>query len=443
MTDDAELLCRYADNRSEAAFAELVARHVDLVYSAALRQGRGDHHRAQEVTQMVFTDLARKAAALVRHPVLPAWLHRSSHLATLDLLRRDGRRHRYERAAGAEAAITAPEGEAVVWEVVGPVLDEAINKLDERDRQAILLRYFGDRPFGEVGQRLKLSENAARMRVERALEKLRGLLARRGINSSSAALAAALSGNAIVAAPAGVAGASASAAMSVAGGAGVAWIAFMSTSKLPLALSAAVLLGGAAIVTVQDQAANKSARELANISHQNQSIPGLSEQNESLTSAAAQARKLTDDDASISVLQRQVNDLAARADAATAAAQRKANRATKLDESQPVFDISKLDQRPISVKLGRPEYPAEMARAGASGEALVDFVIGSDGLVYNAYAAASSDRAFEAAAVQAVSQWVFKPGLVGGQNVYTHMQVPIVFTLNPGEEAQPSSASWF
>jgi DNA-directed RNA polymerase specialized sigma24 family protein len=100
MTDDTELLCQYADNRSEAAFAELVSRHVDLVYSASLRQCRGDHHRAQEVTQMVFSDLARKASALARHPVLPAWLHRSSHLAALDLLRREGRRHRYERAAG-------------------------------------------------------------------------------------------------------------------------------------------------------------------------------------------------------------------------------------------------------------------------------------------------------------------------------------------------------
>ena len=83
MTDDAELLRRYAEDRSEASFAELVRRHVDLVYSAALRQCRGDHHRAQEVTQMVFADLARKASSISRHPVLPAWLHRSSRLAAL------------------------------------------------------------------------------------------------------------------------------------------------------------------------------------------------------------------------------------------------------------------------------------------------------------------------------------------------------------------------
>src|SRR5271163_4092396 len=138
MTDDAELLRRYADDRSEAAISELVNRHVDLVYSSALRQCRGDHHRAQEVTQMVFGDLARKASALVRHPVIPAWLHRSSRLAALDLFRKEGRRQKYERAAGAEAAATGEAGEAVAWEEVGPVLDEAIDGLDERDRQAIL-----------------------------------------------------------------------------------------------------------------------------------------------------------------------------------------------------------------------------------------------------------------------------------------------------------------
>src|ERR1700678_920483 len=155
MTDDAELLRRYADDRSEAAFAELVRRHVDLVYSSALRQCRGDHHRAQEVTQMVFADLARKAASLVRHPVLPAWLHRSCHLAALELFRREGRRQRYERAAGDEAAAGAHAGDPVVWAEVGPVLDEAIDALDERDRQGILLRFFGNRPYAEVGQRLR------------------------------------------------------------------------------------------------------------------------------------------------------------------------------------------------------------------------------------------------------------------------------------------------
>jgi len=108
--DDAELLQRFAAERSEAAFAEIVQRHVDLVYSAALRQMRGDHHRAQEVTQMVFVSLARKAAALVRHPALPAWLYRSTCLSALDLQRKEARRAIHEREAALEAVLTGATG---------------------------------------------------------------------------------------------------------------------------------------------------------------------------------------------------------------------------------------------------------------------------------------------------------------------------------------------
>jgi len=95
-----------------------------------------------------------------------------------------------------------------------------------------------------------------------------------------------------------------------------------------------------------------------------------------------------------------------------------------------VFDISKLDQAPVAKFQARPQYPFEMRRAGIAGEVLVDFIVDSNGDVRNAYAARSSQREFEAAAVQAVSKWKFRPGKKGGRNVNTHMQVPIVFTLN-------------
>ena len=95
-----------------------------------------------------------------------------------------------------------------------------------------------------------------------------------------------------------------------------------------------------------------------------------------------------------------------------------------------VFDISKLDQAPVAKFQARPQYPFEMRRAGIAGEVLVDFIVDSNGDVRNAYAARSSQREFESAAVQAVSKWKFRPGKKGGRNVNTHMQVPIVFTLN-------------
>jgi len=444
MTDDSELLRRYAHERSEAAFAELVARHVDLVYSAALRQTRGDHHRAQEVTQMVFTDLARKASALIRHPVLPAWLHRSTHLAALDLHRREGRRSRYERAAGAETAVSENPVDSHAWEGVGPVLDEALNELDERDRQAILLRYFGNRPFGEVGRSLRLSENAARMRVERALGKLQGRLAKRGITSSSAALAAALTGQAVVAAPSGVAVASTSAAIAAAGGATASWVALMSTSKLPLALTALLVAGGGAIVATQERSSRRSAAEMAELSREDAAFPGLLAQDQGLAAAAAaQARSFRDEEATVGILSGQVRDLEAKSDASRrpAVAHVPNRRALNLDAGTSLWNPSVLDQMPKMLKQNRPEYPPEMRNAGASGQVVVDFIVGTDGLVYNAFALSSSDQAFEDSAVNAVSQWTFSSGQKNGQSVYTHMQVPIVFKI--GEPPVPTSDTWF
>jgi RNA polymerase sigma factor (sigma-70 family) len=198
MNDDCELLRRYAENGSEADFTALVQRHFDLVYSAALRQLRGDHHQAREVAQLVFVALARKAGTLARHPALVGWLYTSTHFAAQKSIRAD--RHRREREAAAFAMNDASSpGTAESWDRLRPYLDAEMLALGPTDREAILLRFFGQRPFAEVGAELGLSENTARMRVDRALEKLRGRLARRGVTSSVAALAAALAGNAVAA----------------------------------------------------------------------------------------------------------------------------------------------------------------------------------------------------------------------------------------------------
>ncbi len=261
MTDDTELLRLYVEQRSEAAFASLVQRHVDLVYSSALRQ-TGRHHRAQEVTQRVFSDLARKAATLVRHPVLPAWLHRACRLSALDLLRRERRREGYEVAADADPALAAPAEDTVAWRDLGPVLDEAINGLSGPDRQAVLLRFFSGRGFADIGRELQLSENAARMKVVRALDKLRDRLARRGITSTASALGAALAAQSVAAAPAGLARSVATAAFVPSGGTTAGWLALMHLPKLPLALSGLLLAGGLATVARQEAAASARAAEI-------------------------------------------------------------------------------------------------------------------------------------------------------------------------------------
>ena len=106
------------------------------------------------------------------------------------------------------------------------------------------------------------------------------------------------------------------------------------------------------------------------------------------------------------------------------------NRTVSTFRGTEVFDISKLDQQPQPRFQARPQYPFEMRRAGKSGEVVVDFIVDTNGDVQNAYARKSSQREFEAAAVQAVSKWKFRPGRKAGRNVNTHMQVPIVFSLN-------------
>ena len=203
--DNAALLRRYVEDHSQEAFTELVRGNLDLVYSAALRQLDGDSHRAQEAAQAVFTDLARKAPSLSRHTALTGWLYTSTHFAAAKLRRAEQRRQARQKEASMMNELIASAESAENWERLRPVLDDVMHELNARDREAVLLRYFEQQSFAEIGDHLGLGENAARMSVERALDKLSGLLARRGVNSTAAALALALTGELGAAAPVGLA----------------------------------------------------------------------------------------------------------------------------------------------------------------------------------------------------------------------------------------------
>lgn len=198
---DTELLGKYLQQGSETAFAELVRRHIDLVYSAALRQLNGDRQHAEDVTQAVFADLARKAPSLLRHTSLAGWLFSSTRFATASMRRSESRRSLREQTAHAmnpQLQESQPEPD---WENIRPLLDEAMHDLKEEDREAILLRYFEKLPLTEVGTRLGVPDNTARMRIERAISKLRTRLAARGISSTAAALSTALAQQAVSSAP--------------------------------------------------------------------------------------------------------------------------------------------------------------------------------------------------------------------------------------------------
>lgn len=205
MNEDAELIRRYATDRSETAFADLTRRHVDLVYSAALRLVNGDVHSAEDVTQQVFTEVARQAKRLARHPALVGWLYTTTRRMALRVNRTEQRRKIREQEANTMNKLLHNDEAPADWNQLRPVLEDAMHELDDRDRHAVLLRFFQNKTLNEVGAALNLTENAARMRVDRALDKLRGKLARRGITTTASAMAALIAANAIQAAPAGLA----------------------------------------------------------------------------------------------------------------------------------------------------------------------------------------------------------------------------------------------
>jgi RNA polymerase sigma factor (sigma-70 family) len=192
MNDDAELLRRYVENRSEAAFAAVVQRHLPLVYATALRRVGNDAHLAQDVAQTVFADLARKAPSLKNHTSLAGWLYSSAQLASAAVVRRERRRKIRESNAYSIESMATEQTPETDWTKIRPVLDTAMAELRADDREAVLLRFFQQRSFAEVGAALRTSEEAARKRVDRALDKLRAVLAKYGVASTSAVLATAL-----------------------------------------------------------------------------------------------------------------------------------------------------------------------------------------------------------------------------------------------------------
>src|SRR5437667_3825471 len=197
---DQELLRDYTGRRSEAAFAELVRRHVDFVYSAALRMVR-DAHLAEDVAQGVFVALAQSASQLRDRPVLSGWLHRTTQNLAANTVRSDVRRRAREQEAAAMNELHEPDA---VWEDIAPHLDNALGELSEADRDALLLRYFEGKSAREIAQTLGTSEDAAQKRVSRAVERLREFFAKRGVTVGASGLAVVISANAVQAAPVGL-----------------------------------------------------------------------------------------------------------------------------------------------------------------------------------------------------------------------------------------------
>ena len=359
MIEDAELLRRYVAEKSEDAFAELVRRRVDLVYSVAVRQVGGDVHLAQDVTQKVFADLARKAPTLLGRPVLSGWLYRSTQYAASDVVRSERRRRAREQETSLMHELTAPEP-APDWDRLRPLLDDAMGELNDPDRDAIALRFFEGRAFADIGRALRLTEEAARKRVDRALDKLAGILARRGVTSTSVAVGAALAQQATVAAPAGLAATVTGAVLAgaAAGGGvatGAAILSFMGSKTITAVVGAiaAAAIGGA---VYESRVVRQRDAEITALTGQQRGTSSqLAELQQRLQAAEQRARAAEDDSAKLlAAIQNQASTRATTSVAAAAA-----------PASEP------LTQDKVQARYRRAQ---EMARTGDSAEALKELL---------------------------------------------------------------------
>ena len=196
---DQELLRDYAERQSEQAFAELVRRHIDFVYSAALRIVH-DPHTAEDVTQSTFIALTKNALQVRDRSVLSSWLHSTARNLAANAIRTEVRRRAREQEAAAMNQLLANEPETA-WKNIAPHLDDAIAELGDSDRDALLLRYFERKSAREMGQMFGTSEEAAQKRVSRAVERLREFFAKRGIAIGASGLVILVSANAVQSAP--------------------------------------------------------------------------------------------------------------------------------------------------------------------------------------------------------------------------------------------------
>ena len=256
--DDIALLRQYTEQNSEEAFAALVSRHVNKVYSVALRHTRNPH-QAEEITHAVFVILAKKSGQLGKKVVLSGWLYETSRLTAVTFIRSEIRRARREQQAHMQNLLN--EADTDVWPKIAPLLDAAMAALSETDRHAIVLRFFDGKNMKEVGTALGASEDAAKMRVNRAVEKLQRFFLKRGIASTTAILTAAISANSVQAAPVTLAKTVTAVAIATGATASASTLTFikgalniMAWTNAKTAIVSAVVVGMAALSVVQHQA---------------------------------------------------------------------------------------------------------------------------------------------------------------------------------------------
>jgi RNA polymerase sigma factor (sigma-70 family) len=296
MSKDTELLRRYAEEHSESAFTQLVNEHLNMVYSAALRETNGDRALAEDLAQAVFAELARKSPKLLDHPSLAGWLYTTVRHLAANRRRSEHRRRSREEEAQSMNELLSEDAADQAWQQIRPVLDDALHELQESDRMAVVLRFLENRSLREVGAVLGLHENAARMRVDRALDKLQGLLERRGVTSTVSGLTAALALGAVTAAPEALAAAVASAAVASGAAAGsttLTLVKLMSITKV--SVIGALIVAGIAVPAWQQTRLQRVRIENEQLQAQEADLNGQQTELASLRGEVERLRKVEAD----------------------------------------------------------------------------------------------------------------------------------------------------
>jgi len=301
IANDQDLLEQFSREKSQDAFTALVNRYMNLVYSAALRQVRSPQ-LAEEVSQAVFTHLARYAAKLTSDTILSAWLYQVTRHAAIDVVRSEVRRQAREQIALQMSDLNDSSDD---WTHVEPLLDEAMQSLDQNDRAALLLRYFENKSLREVGQALGASEDAAQKRVQRAVERLREFFLKRKVTVGAGGLVALVSANAIQAAPSGLAASVAAGAVlvstSASTSAAVTITKLVTMTTVQKAIVAAVIAGAVGAGLYEAHVASKLREQVQNLKLQQERQVALSQRAQRLErerdSATAALAALAGEDA--------------------------------------------------------------------------------------------------------------------------------------------------
>lgn len=430
---DNELLKRFSKSGDENAFSEFVSRHLNLVYSVALRVLNGDRQLAEDVSQQVFADAAQKASKLTSHQTVTAWLFVSARYAASKLARSRIRQAQREQSAATMTEIENSTSQEKLEPELSPLIDEAIEKLPDIDRNAILLRFHEQLSYKAIGVQLGMPSNTARMRVERALPKLQAILSKRGVTSTGIALSSTLNSHAITPAPAGLSVSVAANAVSAAASSSTGFIALLSTVKGPLSTTAAIVAGGLILQFNLVQDPTPQLSEAHKSPHPQFAQPSVSHISHNQSTEERDPIELA-----YAALDRDAELLSARLSQINS---QKTSRSSKTRRKSKVYPIADLDIKPRTTSRVAPVYPSSFYSTGVSGEALVVFTIDENGVPWDIEILEATHPEFASSALESTFESQFSPGEIAGEAVATQIRLRIQFAATKSEK--PPVEEWF